>query len=327
MKICIPKDQYVNRLFSSFERNIALGDTYNAILEKGIIDKEDISRLGLFPLKEKEYLNNPYFLNVHPKECEMGDWKLFYSSYAPYEPFVYDELSIAKSDYSEKTRFGYFEEKFPFLAVEEKGKTWMSVTPHEINTMKEAVKESHGHVISFGLGLGYYAYMALLNPSVEDVTIIERSPSAISLFKTNILPFFPKEKKLTIIEEDAFHFLSKMKDGAYDYSFVDLWHLPEDGLPLYLRFKAQEKKFKKTSFSYWVETSLLSLLRRALIILLQEEFSGSDDDDYDFAASESDILINKLHFLLRKRVLSSDDDLENLLSDDSLRSIAEELRY
>ena len=35
----------------------------------------------------------------------------------------------------------------------------MTITPDEIETMKEAVDQAFGNVLTFGLGLGYYAYM------------------------------------------------------------------------------------------------------------------------------------------------------------------------
>lgn len=40
----------------------------------------------------------------------------------------------------------------------------------------------------------------------------------------------------------------------YDYVFVDIWHDPSDGVPLYLKFKALERK--ETKYSYWIEDTI-----------------------------------------------------------------------
>ena len=41
--------------------------------------------------------------------------------------------------YQEHTPFGFFDSKFPYLALLKDDEIWMSVIPHEINTMKKPV--------------------------------------------------------------------------------------------------------------------------------------------------------------------------------------------
>lgn len=268
------------------------------------------------------YLLDPYIKNIHFRDEKLRGWTLGASEYKPFEGFMYDELIIEpKNDYKEITPFGYFSKPFPFLEVKENGVTWMSLTPHEINTMKDAVKEARGRVLTFGLGLGYYVYLASLKDEVSEVVCVEKDPNIIALFKRFILPQFSTKAKVTIIEEDAFKYARKMKDGQFDYVFVDIWHLPTDGLDLYLQFKKIFSSYSLTPINYWVETSLLTLLRRAILILFDEESQGSTDEDYDYAATSSDILINTLHKKLKKVEIRSYSDLIGFLSDDNLKKL------
>ena len=50
--------------------------------------------------------------------------------------------------------------------------------------------------------------------------------------------------------------------------------MPEDGLPLYTKAKSLEKAGSK--YSYWIETDMLILLRRAMLILLEEKENNKD---------------------------------------------------
>jgi Predicted spermidine synthase with an N-terminal membrane domain len=309
-------------LFETFDQNMADADAYNAILEKKTPVHESKSPLLIHQIDPKPYEKDDYYQIVKPQAFQSKGWTLFYDRYEPNEGFVYDELSIDPKTYKETTRFGFFTTAFPFLALAQDGRTWMSVTPHEINTMQNEIHAAKGKVITFGLGLGYYAYEVLKKADVSSVSVIEKDPTLIAFFSERILPFFPHPEKFHIIEEDAFHYAEKMAKDHYDYAFVDLWHLPEDGLPLYLRMRSLEKKNPQTTFSYWVEPSLLSLLRRAFLILLQEEMNGSSDEDYDFAATESDALINKMHKVNKSLTLSSYDEVLNVLSDASLKNMA-----
>lgn len=315
----------VGHYFSALDAAMEDAEGYNRLLANHTSVSAQEKPLPIALLKEDDYLKNPFFVHVTPAPEKNGNWELFYDTYEPNQGFVYDEISVKPPYFSEKTAFGYFEKPFRFLAIKEKGQTWMSVTPHEINTMKASLDEAKGQLLVFGLGLGYYAYMASLKDEVSSLTIIEKDVHDIALFKKDILPFFPHPEKITVVEEDAFHYANGLAKKSFDYAFVDLWHLPEDGLPLYLQMKKFEKRFPKIRFSYWVEESLLSLLRRAILLLLQEEMNGSKDEDYDFAATYSDTLINKIHFLYKKKEIHSSQDIRDLISDEGLRELAAHL--
>ena len=153
-------------------------------------------------------------------------------------------------------QLGYFEEAFGYPAVYQDGRLWMSVTPNEINTMREPISRARGKTLTFGLGLGYFAYMCSLKEEVSSVTIVEKDKRVIQLFEQNILPQFVHKDKISIVCEDAYAFLDKMRDCEYDYAFVDIYHDAGDGLETYQKFKQRLGKFSNTQFDFWIEKTI-----------------------------------------------------------------------
>ena len=219
-------------------------------------------RPALHRLNPEDYALDAYNLAIHIPTTRIGKWELCTHSYLPYEPFVCNHPVLTK-ELREIPQIGYFSEEFVFPAVMENGIEWMTVTPNEIETMRTPIAESRGQVLTLGLGLGYYAFHASEKEEVEHVTVIERDPEVISLFCTHILPQFPHREKITVVEADAFDYLDKkLPNKKADYLFADLWHDASDGLDLYLQIKKYERKYPQIQFSYWIEPSLLSMLRQ-----------------------------------------------------------------
>lgn len=52
--------------------------------------------------------------------------------------------------------------------------TWMSLSPHEIESQELGCRYAHGHTVVMGLGMGWVAVNMVLNPQVDRVTIVER---------------------------------------------------------------------------------------------------------------------------------------------------------
>ena len=90
---------------------------------------------------------------------------------------------------------------------------------------------------------------------------------------------------------------------------------------------ATPKNAEHTKFDYWIETSLLALLRRYVLTVFEEQLDGSTVDDYLNAINENDVIVNKLYFLLIDYEINNEDDLKQLLSDKSLKDIATKLDY
>lgn len=214
----------------------------------------------LHKLDANEYYNNPYYKNIKIPTIKMGNSELKYEQYKPFEGFVCNDI-IRTEEGRQIPQIGFFDTEFMFPAVLENDRIWMTITPNEIETMKEPVEEAFGNVLTFGLGLGYYAYMVSEKENVESVTVVEMNDDVINLFKKHVLPQFKNAHKIKIIKADAFEYakqhLSKVK---YDFVFTDLWHDVSDGIDMYLKMKKFEKESPDTVFAYWIEKSILCYL-------------------------------------------------------------------
>lgn len=206
-------------------------------------------------LNTKEFYSNPYYSTIKIPEKQIANWKLGYMEYKPYEMFVCDDMRFV--DNKIIPQIGYFNETFRYPIVWENGREWMTITPNEIATMKDGIKKAQGAVATFGLGLGYYAFMVSQKPDVENVVIVERDKNVISLFEQEILPQFPNKNKIKIVCDDAIEYTkSLIKNSPYNYIYVDLWHDVSDGTDLYLKFKELTKNISSTEFGYWIEPTI-----------------------------------------------------------------------
>ena len=211
-------------------------------------------------LDADEYANNPYYKNIKIPTIKMGKSELKYEKYKPFEGFVCDDI-IPTKEGRQIPQVGFFETEFMFPAILENDRIWMTITPNEIETMKEPVDQAFGNVLTFGLGLGYYAYMVSEKDSVESITVVEMNEDVIHLFNTYVLPQFKNAEKIKIIKADAFEYAQQhITPGKYDFVFTDLWHDVSDGIDMYLKMKQYEKQSPNTTFSYWIEKSILCYL-------------------------------------------------------------------
>lgn len=212
-------------------------------------------------LDPADYRNNPYLQHVHIPQKHYENWTFCQKSYKPYEAFVFDDLKTLP-DGRIIPQIGFFEESFSYPCVMENGREWMLITPNEIHTMASSIQYAHGRVLTYGLGLGYFAFMAGMRNEVSSITVIERDAHVISLFRTFLLPQFPCREKITLIEADAFQYAeTEAAQSGFDYVFSDIWHDPSDGLEAYQRLKACEKYLPNADFSYWIEPTLRIYLR------------------------------------------------------------------
>ena len=149
---------------------------------------------------------------------------------------------------------------------------WMLDSPSEANTIDPYANKAHGAVLTFGLGIGYFIFMAMRNPNVKSITVIEQSEAVISMFETFILPQFPKDIPLTIIKGDAFDYFNESFLRQYDYIFVDIWKSSDDGFMLIESLLEQYlPPFDKIDF--WIESSCFEVMP-ALIFLYFEAIAN-----------------------------------------------------
>ncbi len=212
-------------------------------------------------LDARKYQENPYRKAVKINFAEQNGWTCKTETYPAFRGMICDDMT-AEGDGKEIPPLGFFPEPFSFPAVLEDGNEWMTLSPVDTDTCEFAIEAAHGDVVTFGLGLGYYAFMVAEKPDVRSVTVIEKSPDVIELFRRVLLPQFPHKDKIRVIEADAFAYAEgPMRNETFDYAFVDTWRDASDGLPMYCRMKKCEKYHKNTEFSYWIEGFILSRLR------------------------------------------------------------------
>ncbi len=315
------------------EENISSKESMNEIFLENL--KLELNKYTLKKLKEykldsvneldpKEYLNNEYYKNINVKEINQNGYHLYYKKYEPYELFIYED--IKEDNFKEINSLGYFKEEFNLLSIDRKDETWMLISPHEINTMKEYILKMHGNCLVYGLGLGYFPYMLSLKKDVSKITILEKDKEIIKLFKDNIFSLFKNKEKIEIIECDAMEYSKnlKSKDIHYDYHFIDLWHNQIDALKFYLFFKKNE--LDNDTYFYWIEDSIICYIRRMLITLFIEYKEGFNDKNYKKASTYEDKIINSLYFYLKNHEFNTMEDIYSLLSKESIKNIVKNLK-
>ncbi|MFM2045656.1 MAG: hypothetical protein RLY86_4232 [Pseudomonadota bacterium] len=112
--------------------------------------------------------------------------------------------------------------------------TWMSMTPMEMESQEIGVRHCRGHVLVYGLGMGWAAVNAALRAEVTAVTVVEYDPAVIGMIDTlGILDQLPDSarEKITIRQGDAH---SYVPDRPVDTLMADIWQ------PLYGRGRVGE---------------------------------------------------------------------------------------
>ena len=220
------------------------------VFEDGFIMRNYVK--NMFSLLDAEkYENDPYMKTVGVRGFCGKAWKLTEKRYKPYEAFVYNDLKKLP-DGRLIPQIGYFDREFSFPCIAENGHEWMTVTPNEIETMKKPIEKAHGDVLTYGLGLGYFAFSAAAKSEVASVTVVEKEKEIIDLFAEHLLPQFINKEKIRIICADALEFASKKP--KYDFVFADIWHDPSDAIEPYLLLRAMERD--DTEYAYWIEDTI-----------------------------------------------------------------------
>lgn len=210
-----------------------------------------VHKIDITPFKE-----DPYYKNIRFPDAKSGKWEFRTLTLAPYEAFVAGDPDVLP-DGRMIPRIGFFEKAFSYPAVLEDGREWMTLLPNETITTEPALREASGRVLTYGLGLGYFVYRALLKPEVTSVTVVEKSRDAMGLFREFLLPQFPGDKELILLEDDAFSYAeTKAPLGNFDFIFADIWHDAGDGPEMYRRFKALEHLTPGAKHAYWLEDTI-----------------------------------------------------------------------
>ncbi len=202
----------------------------------------------------QEFYSNPFLKTITAPTAKVGRFLLTNATYEAGEIFQYAEPDFYTEPLVPKLAFCTGQVRFP--AVYEDEMPWMSICPSEVTSIAPCLPQAHGKVLVLGLGLGYYPFMIARKQSVSEITIVELQPEVIRLFTQYLLPQFPHAEKIRLVQADALHYLSHVKDGDFDCCFADVWENQLDGAEFYLQIKPYEQKLPHTQFSYWIEKEI-----------------------------------------------------------------------
>jgi hypothetical protein len=103
------------------------------------------------------------------------------------------------------------------------GDTWMSITPMEIESQEIGVRLAEGHVVVFGMGMGWAAAASAAIPEVTAVTVVERDPDVLALHRElDVFAQLPEtaRAKVRIETGDAYDW---RPDAPVDVLMADIW--------------------------------------------------------------------------------------------------------
>lgn len=259
------KSEMIEELTSSFDLSASEAFSFMLCAALGFDTENEFDRMlwesyspfMIHHLDEENFLSDPYYKAVRINDGKkIGEWELREDLLAPFTAFVCDD-PLTLPDGRIIPQIGFFDCKFRFLSVLQKGREWMTMMPNELVTQRAPIRKAKGRVCTYGLGLGYFAFMCAMKEEVESVTVVELDENVITLFKEMLLPNFIHPEKIEIIRYDAFEFAEKEAcKRNFDYIFADIWHDPSDGVEAYKRFKALEHLCPDTEFDYWIEKTL-----------------------------------------------------------------------
>ena len=257
-------------------------------------------------LRIEDYLANPYLAKLKSLSFSKNDWALTNKTIKAYTLFPYEEEYHYGSDYLLKMSLAFFDQDYIYPSISLYGNEWMSLNPYEIRTMETPILLAKGKVLTLGLGLGYFAYMAHLKEEVKEVHIVEMDKGLIDIFYEYLLPLFEHPEKIHIHKADAFRFIESINDHDYDFIFADLWHDVSDGLLMYLKLKQKFNSFKYTQCSSWIESAIVTYIRTLVIGVMRDEYYQLDNE------------YNDLQLLIKNRLkdyrLTNSYELDSLLN-------------
>lgn len=165
------------------------------------------------------------------------------------------------------------DEDIETLVLCEENTEWMLDAPSEMATNDPYAAKAHGSVITFGLGIGYFLFLALRNPEVRHITVIEKDPQTIERFEELLKPLFPDQDRFSVRCEDAFAFWKEENLREFDYIYADIWQSSEDGLwAMRKLLKQYNPPLERADF--WIEDSCIVPLRTLIDLYYEKLVSG-----------------------------------------------------
>jgi len=152
--------------------------------------------------------------------CQKGNHRI--SSHT-YKKGTYRNWGVCGIDYVELTKPAVITE-----LSEYRNKAWHNWMVDDMPqwwAMEEYARQSFGHVLVAGLGLGLYIHALILpikTGVVERVTVVEISEDVIDLMQPNLPARLPSDC-LSIVNDDFYRYIEHPNLPDFDTIVVDLW--------------------------------------------------------------------------------------------------------
>ncbi|WP_420137972.1 class I SAM-dependent methyltransferase [Sphingomonas sp.] len=212
-----------------------------------------LKRMGLWPrplpaLDERELDRAPAIVAPFAPHLPRFDSDLFIPQYQPMRRGDW-ELRIADFVVSP----GYWSPPrlvTNMAALVRDQKTWMSITPMELESQEIGIRLARGHVAIFGMGLGWAAAATAAQSAVERVTVVEKDPVVLSMIEElDIFAQLPENMraKVHVEQGDAYEWQPQCE---VDLLMPDIW------LPLISEDRVEEvrhmqQRVRATSIYFW----------------------------------------------------------------------------
>lgn len=198
---------------------------------------------------------SPYHANVSLDLVKNEHFSYETQKIAGHELFNTDVIQKdPKRELNDFMKLRAMDKNFDAIYLYQDERDWMLDAPSEANTNDVPASIAHGNVLTFGLGIGYFIYMALCNPNVKTITCVESSKQVIEMFERFLYPQFPQDKKVTIIHGDAYAYFNEEYLSQFDYVYTDIWQSSHDGLEAIEKLLMQyNPPLEKCDF--WIEDS------------------------------------------------------------------------
>lgn len=162
------------------------------------------------------------------------------------------------------------------VRVEDDGRTirtWMSITPLEVESQELGCRAAVGHTVVMGLGMGWATANAALRPEVSAVTVVEFDPEVIAMIgEIGVFEQLPDDarSKITIVRGDA---LAYVPDTPADTLLADIWQ-PINGHGRAEQVQAMRANTGASRVYFWGQELVIAERARALGLSLEPGDAG-----------------------------------------------------
>jgi len=263
-------------------------------------------------ISTQAFLKSPYHQAIHLDKIQSSNFHYSQEIILGHELFNLSAIVFdPQRELNDSMVLRALDENYKATFLWQGDEVWMLDAPSEAATIDPIAQKAHGDILTFGLGIGYYVYMACLNPQVKSITVIEQSQAVIDLFMKDLLPQFPTHIPIHIQQGDAFDYYNEAFLKKYDHVFVDIYQSSEDGYPILEKLCEQvQAPFEQVDF--WIESSCFEVYP-SLIFLVFEALAKHKP--LRQIAPEYQKISRKIeaYFKLNNRILDDVDSLKHYM--------------